>query len=199
MENNRGRKFGHPVSAETRAKISAKLKGRKMPEEQRLRMVGKPPSAALAASRGKPLSAEHRAKIGAALKTQTGPCSVEDCDRGAKIRGWCNRHYRIWRRHGDPEAPDQRVVKSGPKATNWKGDDASTSAVHFRAQKMLPRVCALADETCKGRLEASFRRHDTPQEFWIAAPTGPYSTNLDHYWRLCRSHHVRYDHGKLNL
>ena len=28
-------------------------------------------------------------------------CSVQDCDRSAVTRGWCKRHYEIWRRHGD--------------------------------------------------------------------------------------------------
>lgn len=30
-------------------------------------------------------------------------CSIENCDREASARGWCKRHYEIWRRHGDPE------------------------------------------------------------------------------------------------
>lgn len=28
-------------------------------------------------------------------------CSIEDCPRAAHCRGWCKRHYEIWRRHGD--------------------------------------------------------------------------------------------------
>ena len=35
-------------------------------------------------------------------------CSVEDCDRPARTRGWCQRHYRRWQRHGDPNYPDTR-------------------------------------------------------------------------------------------
>lgn len=30
------------------------------------------------------------------------PCSVDDCDKGARKRGWCEYHYLNWRRHGDP-------------------------------------------------------------------------------------------------
>ena len=32
-------------------------------------------------------------------------CSVEGCDRPAGTRGWCNKHYTRWRRHGDPVHP----------------------------------------------------------------------------------------------
>lgn len=30
-------------------------------------------------------------------------CAVQDCDRSAIARGWCNRHYQRWRKHGDPQ------------------------------------------------------------------------------------------------
>lgn len=29
-------------------------------------------------------------------------CAVGECERAAEKRGWCNLHYRRWRRHGDP-------------------------------------------------------------------------------------------------
>jgi DNA-binding CsgD family transcriptional regulator len=29
-------------------------------------------------------------------------CAVHDCQRPAITRGWCEMHYRRWRRHGDP-------------------------------------------------------------------------------------------------
>lgn len=31
-------------------------------------------------------------------------CSVDGCDRDAKKRGWCIRHYKAWERNGDPVA-----------------------------------------------------------------------------------------------
>src|SRR5699024_6409082 len=32
-------------------------------------------------------------------------CSIEDCENGGQLRrGLCNRHYKRWRRHGDPLA-----------------------------------------------------------------------------------------------
>lgn len=28
-------------------------------------------------------------------------CAVVDCEREARARGWCNPHYKRWRKHGD--------------------------------------------------------------------------------------------------
>lgn len=29
-------------------------------------------------------------------------CSIPDCDKPLHARGWCNAHYELWRKHGDP-------------------------------------------------------------------------------------------------
>ena len=29
-------------------------------------------------------------------------CSISDCGKAAVARGWCNAHYRRWKRHGSP-------------------------------------------------------------------------------------------------
>ena len=31
-------------------------------------------------------------------------CSIEGCDNTLVARGWCNKHYRRWKRHGNPTA-----------------------------------------------------------------------------------------------
>lgn len=31
-------------------------------------------------------------------------CAVEGCGSIAKSRGWCNKHYQRWKKHGDPHA-----------------------------------------------------------------------------------------------
>lgn len=48
-------------------------------------------------------------------------CAVESCDAPRHARGYCGRHYMMWRRHGDPLwAPSmaetfwQRVDRRGP-------------------------------------------------------------------------------------
>ncbi len=30
------------------------------------------------------------------------PCTVEDCDKPSRTRGWCSMHYNRWIRNGDP-------------------------------------------------------------------------------------------------
>lgn len=31
-----------------------------------------------------------------------GTCSIEECSKPVKARGWCSAHYELWRKHGDP-------------------------------------------------------------------------------------------------
>lgn len=42
-----------------------------------------------------------------------GICSVEDCDRPSVTRGWCQRHYLRWTRHGDPLAGGKSRLHDG--------------------------------------------------------------------------------------
>ncbi len=35
-------------------------------------------------------------------------CDVEDCEKAARKRGWCNAHYTRWFRYGDPVFVPQR-------------------------------------------------------------------------------------------
>lgn len=37
------------------------------------------------------------------IRKPTGiPCKIEGCDRSHVARGFCQRHYRRWKKHGDP-------------------------------------------------------------------------------------------------
>ena len=40
-------------------------------------------------------------------------CSIPGCGKPARARGWCNTHWRRWRRHGDPTV----VILSGWRKT----------------------------------------------------------------------------------
>lgn len=41
-------------------------------------------------------------------------CSIAGCDRTARCRGWCKRHYEIWRRHRDAEYVTRAFHGRGP-------------------------------------------------------------------------------------
>jgi hypothetical protein len=57
-------------------------------------------------------------------------CSVIDCEARAEKRGWCNKHYRRWRKYGDPltlkktpngEAPDRCTIDGCGRPHHAKG------------------------------------------------------------------------------
>lgn len=53
-------------------------------------------------------------------------CSIPDCNKSAKRRGWCNAHYKRWLRHGDPVAgrtPNGDVRRFLKAALSYEGDD----------------------------------------------------------------------------
>lgn len=150
------------MSAETRAKLAAARRGKKMSAGHRAKLSSPEVRAKISATMtGRPLSPDHRAHI-----TET-----------------------------------QQLRYSREKSPNWRGDEAGYSAVHLRARKVLPLACALADDTCKGRLEVALRHGSLPESRrrFSAVKDLWYSTSTDDYWRLCRSHHVRYDELQLNL
>jgi hypothetical protein len=45
-------------------------------------------------------------------------CSIPDCDDHAFGRGWCGRHYGIWRTYGDPLYPVRRYVRQGTRCAH---------------------------------------------------------------------------------
>lgn len=59
-------------------------------------------------------------------------CSVNGCGHEVRARGYCARHYAVWRRHGDPTKAKYRVgisiaerftqyVKQGAGCWEWQG------------------------------------------------------------------------------
>ena len=57
-------------------------------------------------------------------------CTVPDCDRPVKARGWCQKHYERWRRFGDPLTLAGRGPRGDPPPARdftdgaWRADAA---------------------------------------------------------------------------
>lgn len=70
-------------------------------------------------------------------------CEVEGCSRKSRSRGWCNKHYKRWLRHGDPsftkyamsvtEAFSRYVLKD-PDTGCWEWTGKITSLGYGRVR-----------------------------------------------------------------
>lgn len=85
------------------------------------------------------------------------------------------------------------AAQSGEKAHHWAGDEVQYGGVHKRARAALPNECALADATCRGHLEVALKHDAVGPLREDVRGRGLYSPRVEDYWRLCRSHHNRYD------
>ena len=89
-----------------------------------------------------------------------------------------------------------RLYARGEANHVWVGDRAGYSAVHRRLHVRLPKECAQADDTCRGRIESALR-HETPPEYLVGAvgdhPGLHFSFREEDYMPLCQYHHLRYD------
>lgn len=48
-------------------------------------------------------------------------CSISDCPNKHKARGWCDKHYQRWERHGDPEYLEPLMLPNGKQPHRiWK-------------------------------------------------------------------------------
>ena len=47
-------------------------------------------------------------------------CNIENCQRTATCRGWCDLHYRRWHRHGDCLTVLKRGMKRGRERPSTK-------------------------------------------------------------------------------
>lgn len=37
------------------------------------------------------------------------PCTIDDCEKPEAARGWCDNHYKLWKKHGDPLVRKDKV------------------------------------------------------------------------------------------
>lgn len=178
--------LGYKHTPEARARMSAAHRGSKHTPEAKAKIS--------AAHKGKTLSPEHKAKIGAASRTRKHTPETREkiaaSQRGCKHSD--DRRAKNAAVHMGHAVSDETRAKIA--AAKWKGDDVGYRSSHRRHDKVLPKACALTDETCEGELQSAFD-HGTPPEFVKIDPrTGcRYSTRVEDYLRLCKSHHVRYD------
>ena len=67
-------------------------------------------------------------------------CSVPDCNDRHEARGWCNTHYKRWRRHGNPLVTltpglgQTAAERFRTKVDRSAGDDACWSWLGARSQ-----------------------------------------------------------------
>jgi hypothetical protein len=117
------------------------------------------------AKRGVPKTAEHRAKLA-------------EASRG-------NSNAR-----GHVVSPELREFL---RQLAFRPDEMGYQSSHREAGRALAgQPCAFEDETCKGRFEIAYR-HDARQALVEARKGMKYSRDPADYFRLCQSHHVRYD------
>lgn len=47
-------------------------------------------------------------------------CNIEGCDNPHQARGWCDKHYARWHRHGDPEHLEVEITSAmSPEDRFW--------------------------------------------------------------------------------
>lgn len=57
-------------------------------------------------------------------------CSIEGCEKPAKTRGWCGKHYHRWLRYGDPHAV--KKVKGDDERRFWSKVEKSADCWLWR-------------------------------------------------------------------
>jgi hypothetical protein len=117
------------------------------------------------------------------------PCPVESCPRQIVTHGYCQKHYRRWRKHRDPEHVPP--PNSGPRNGWWRGDDASYSAAHDRVRRLHGSASSHQCQACGQQAQHWSYDHSDPNE--KQAAKGPYSTDPSHYRPLCVPCHKRSD------
>lgn len=103
-------------------------------------------------------------------------CAVSGCDRPRRARGWCQKHYLRWKRHGDPlhERP-RRVcgVLDCGRPTDWHGYCVMHSKRYVRHGDPL-KAQLRVNGTLRERLEARTQKGSGCWEWQGSIDSGGY-------------------------
>lgn len=148
-------------------------------------------------------------------------CSIEGCSNKVRARGWCDKHYRRWKRNGDPMV--KRRVRGTCTVEDCPNEHRARGWCYKHYQRWLHHGDLTADLRRKdvvkygwahGRVRAA--RGDAPEhscvecgqpaDEWSYDHTDPeplfnergrpYSLDVQRYQARCHSCHTRFDKGR---
>ena len=132
-------------------------------------------------------------------------CSIENCNDIAICKSYCSKHYRRWKKYGNPNTKHSMKGKSyeeiygnnsnkirkrhsigmigkliGDKNPNWKGNDVGYYGIHLwvKKNKKRPKKCS----HCKKN-----------KKLVLANKSGKYKRDLKDWIYLCYKCHLKYD------
>lgn len=109
-------------------------------------------------------------------------CAVSECERLATKRGWCDKHYRRWKKHGDPlttkklangTAPDHCTVDGCRRPYHARG----LCGVHYGRQRYNGDPAAGQRLRCSGAVAERLEFHSEPQPDGCIHWTGSIASN----------------------
>lgn len=79
-------------------------------------------------------------------------CSIEGCDSRIQARGWCSKHYKRWRQHGDPLKTLTKInLDRGSNYTHADSMRWTRYRITPEEYEALLKKCMICGET-KGKL-----------------------------------------------
>lgn len=121
-------------------------------------------------------------------------CTIVDCDRRRRARGWCISHYNRWRLNGTPGpatfAPSADLTH-GAEHPNWRGTAIGYRGAHNRVTRLKGKASAHPCVECSG--EARTWAYDGADAKKIDAQGRRYSADPAHYLAMCAACHCRRD------
>lgn len=74
-------------------------------------------------------------------------CSILDCDKRLVARGWCSRHYMLWKRHGDANYRLPGEIRNAHRICPWCHIDLPLS--DFTVNSAYCRSCVASKKRAK--------------------------------------------------